>query len=775
MYPTTIITWDDQSDIRIPEISNVRTMPLYCTVFTSDKGTEEWTRISGQDWFDMYAVGNTVDFERHGQPLLQAAASIEAGAELLCKRVVATDATLANLAVVASVTTAQKQVITNANIFKDAAAINEYLGVTDGVEYTMFLKLHRPIGTDRYLISVRYPTGQTYWAMGGSGNNMTQDYLYWAANEERQYDFKPEGVEFPGVTNGNYTVSLYQYTDSTLQPGQYPTTRPTNISLIGTKIIQVQNGDGVNQTVETEPENPDAISATVSYSFKSAVGAKTIEEIKTAIDADVASDQTAAGENTTVFPLWIIYDIGRGASKKRIRITPNHQLSKTQANYFMYDIDVIESNNGFDTIHFVIDPTVTSGNSNISLQYQVDTYSNQIRAYQYNDQILAFMDVMMAATGMDEAEAIGMDLLFGTNKKNQKITGITVDTNGGVDLTISTGQLLQNGDNGFFGDHPWGHEQYGPLVAKAFAGYVVDPASNEATILTQSDEVYDTRIYDVDRYKIDMVFDANYPIIVKRAIEQLVTFREDFMYMRDLGTECNTLDLIELADFDNLKSKFCASYCTYYDIIDPYSRKQITVTMMYSMAKIMVQNLNNGRNLPIAGILHNYIITDAIRNTVAFTPAICPGLNQKEDLYDLRINYATYIDDDLVVESLYTSQTRYTQLSFANNVIAVQEVIKRIRTRCPAIRYSFIDGDDLAEYKARVEEIIAPYRPNFRTLALEYMQDAYYTENKIFYATLVVQFRDFVQTEYFKIVAIGSSVVYTSPSASSTGGTVTVP
>ena len=50
----------------------------------------------------------------------------------------------------------------------------------------MFLKLHRPIGTDRYLISVRYPTGQTYWAMGGSGNNMTQDYLYWAANEERQ-------------------------------------------------------------------------------------------------------------------------------------------------------------------------------------------------------------------------------------------------------------------------------------------------------------------------------------------------------------------------------------------------------------------------------------------------------------------------------------------------------------------------------------------------------------------------------------------------------------
>ena len=36
------------------------------------------------------------------------------------------------------------------------------------------------------------------------------------------------------------------------------------------------------------------------------------------------------------------------------------------------------------------------------------------------------------------------------------------------------------------------------------------------------------------------------------------------------------------------------------------------------------------------------------------------------------------------------------------------------------------------------------------------MQDPYYTENKIFYATLAVQFRDFVQTEYFKITALGS-------------------
>ena len=237
-----------------------------------------------------------------------------------------------------------------------------------------------------------------------------------------------------------------------------------------------------------------------------------------------------------------------------------------------------------------------------------------------------------------------------------------------------------------------------------------------------------------------------------------MTYREDCFYFRDMGTKCNTMDLIMNADMDNLHTKFAGTYCTYYDVINPYSRKQITVTMMYSMVQLVVTQFNNGRNLPMAGIKYGFTITDAIEGTVGFTPTICPGLNQKEDLVDAHINYATYIDNSLVIETLYTSQDKYTQLSFINNVLAVQEVIKEIRRRCPAIRYSFIDGDDLEKYRAEVEEIIAPYTSNFKSLTITYMQDAYYTRNKIFYATLAVQFRDFVQTEYFKIVALSSDV-----------------
>ena len=637
MIPGTFFEWEDLSGISTPEINTVRTMPLFATVITADKGEEGWTVLSGQDWFDMYAVNNVVDFSRHGQPLLQAAMAINAGAELLCKRVVAEDATLANIAVIAQANTAEVQ--------KTDAEGNPLYTTPEGEETT--------------------------------------------------------------TAEGNTPVMI-------------------------------------NQT-------------TIAYTMKSASGCKTQADVISAITEAVASDNESAGENK-YYPLWIFFDNGRGASKKRIRITPNYTLSKNYKNYFMYDLDVIESNTYFDTIHFAINPDVVSNGQNISLQYAVNTNSSQIKAYQFATEVKAFLDKMTTVINgeLPNVVATSLDVLFGTDKKGNAISNISVDTDAGVNLQISTGNLLINGENGAFGESPIEQtEMYGEMIAKAFAGYVKD-GKGGYTILTTRDGCYDPIIYNVDRYKIDAILDANYPAIVKRAIEQLVTWREDCMFFRDMGTSCNTMDIISALDYDNLHNKFCATYCTYYDVIDPYSMKQITVTMMYSMAQLIVAQFNNGRNLPLAGIKFGFTITDAIESTVGFTPTICPGINQKEDLIDMRINYATYISDSLVIESLYTSQEDYTQLSFINNVLAVQEVMKAIRTKCPSFRYSFIDGDDLEQYRKDVNEVIDPFSSNFKYLSLEYMQDPYYTENKIFYATLAVQFRDFVQTEYFKITALGS-------------------
>lgn len=617
MIPGTFFEWDDQSEIINIDITQVRTMPLFATVFTSDKGEEGWTKLSGQDWFDMYAVNNSVDFSKHGQALLQSAMAINSGAELLSKRVCADDAALANLAVVVRVTPA----------------------------------------------------------------------------------------------------------------------------------------------TSTEP-------ALVTYSLKSASGCKTQSEVIAAIDAaitaDNAAEDAAAAEEgrdpAYYYPLWIFFDNGRGESKKRIVITPNYNLSKNYTNFFMYDLTVIESQRTFDSLHFCLDPDMVDNGTNISLQYVVNANSNQINAYQYDSNIKTYMDLVVAALPDGTENPYALDLLFCKDKKGRQIppTGnaaIKVNESG-VDLSITSGTLILNGSNGSFGDDPMSATTYGAQLAKAFAGYVQNGST--FNILKSKDGCYDPIIYNYDRYFIDAIVDANYPDVVKRAIEQLVTFREDCFYFRDMGTNCNTLELIDNENRKTMKTKFAGSYCTYYDVINPYSRKQITVTMMYSLIQMLVDHFNAGRNRPIAGIKYDFVITDAIEGTIGFTPTICPGLNQKEDLLDLRVNYAAYIENSLVLESLYTSQEKYTQLSFINNVLAVQEVMKEIRRKCPALRYSFMDGDDLEKYRADVNEIIAPYQSNFRILRLEYKEDPYYVRNKIFYAVLAVQFRDFVQTEYFKITALSS-------------------
>jgi hypothetical protein len=86
--------------------------------------------------------------------------------------------------------------------------------------------------------------------------------------------------------------------------------------------------------------------------------------------------------------------------------------------------------------------------------------------------------------------------------------------------------------------------------------------------------------------------------------------------------------------------------------------------------------------------------------------------------------------------------------------MGVQEIIKRLRSECPKTRYTFTDGDDLETYIDNIKEIINEYAANYNSITVTYMADEKYELNKIFYAVLVVKFREFFQEEYFKIIAI---------------------
>lgn len=499
--------------------------------------------------------------------------------------------------------------------------------------------------------------------------------------------------------------------------------------------------EGTTETQDAEGNGYPALTVTtakIKYLVYSAESAKTIDEAIATINTTLSTETPPEG--STRYPLFIIADNGRGEGKKRFRIEPDYTSAKS-SDYMKYNFKDLEGNETLESIQFAFNPDQTENGANISMASMVKKNSKQITIQQFDSKMLEFANAVASIVGMDISDFMNTDILFGLSKKGENNIGVVIDideASGGVNLAHNYGIPLSQGTNGAFGSAPMESDQYSVQMVKAFDG------------------TYDVCIYDLDNYKIDCVVDANYPDEVKRAIENFVAFREDCMYFADMGLGNTTIDAIKFKMQNYMKSKFIAVYCTTYDVVDPYSKKQIPVTMTYTLAELLVNHFNNGRSRPLAGILNGFILNDAVEGTINLIPVITPTVNQKEQMEEIRVNYAAYYDNVLVVESLYTTQEKLTQFSYVSNILAIQQVIKSVRTLCPKIRYSFMDGEDLEKYKKDVQGELDKFSSNFMSLTLEYTQDAVMISNKIFYASIKVQFRNFVQTEWFKVIALPS-------------------
>lgn len=87
----------------LPKDISASSLDLLMMSLAKRKGPEEFTKIENAQAFADY-YGDNIDFARHGQSLLTAASFVKAGGRLFARRVVAEDAKLANIAVIANVT-----------------------------------------------------------------------------------------------------------------------------------------------------------------------------------------------------------------------------------------------------------------------------------------------------------------------------------------------------------------------------------------------------------------------------------------------------------------------------------------------------------------------------------------------------------------------------------------------------------------------------------------------------------------------------------------------
>lgn len=480
----------------------------------------------------------------------------------------------------------------------------------------------------------------------------------------------------------------------------------------------------------------------ITYEFK------TVESTKTLTDVIAEAKKLVTD---TVLPIAVFVDNGRGLSKKSLRIEPDYRNSKS-VDYVRYSLYVAEGNTELEALGFALDPEIIYNDANVSLGSVVSRKSTQIKCHVFESNIETLYEkVSTLLVASDSTMTVDnvrkQDLLFGKTKEGEAIAGLTSN------LDSTKAYTLLSGTNGSLGNRPVESESYETVLLSAF-----------------SDEYRE--IYDIDNMKLDAIVDANYPDKVKLAIAKVVDFREDAMYLRDLGTNDGlgygslsdvvtrfgaTITIEEGSEEEVFPhSKFITTYHNSYDILDPYSKKQITVTVCYDLAQKLVSHMLKGAGLPFAGQLHDMVFPDIIDGTINFIPVDLPGQekSEKETLADLRINYISYYDGLATMETNYTSYDKYTDLSYINNVMAIQKIIKAIRRKCPKIRYSFLNGEDFNKYQSDVQAVIDREGSSFSNIKLVYYADDRYESNGIYYAGLEVKCKKFIQTEYFKVTVL---------------------
>jgi hypothetical protein len=481
---------------------------------------------------------------------------------------------------------------------------------------------------------------------------------------------------------------------------------------------------GEETTVDTG--NPVMISSvSIKWEAVGVTDCTNIEDVKT-------KALELLDEDAGVYPLLIFTDNGRGESGKSIRLIPDYSTSKTIGSMF-YSATVFEGTKVVESVPATFDPETIYSNNSYAISGNL---MNQVKCATLVPVYEAYITKIAEALGIDVNVARSYDLIYGYTNKGSSIDGLTIDAES-IDLNSEYGIELKQGSNGTFGDKPVNSPAWTEAIRKVYAGEAGD------------------EVWDVDQHKLAAICDANFPITIKEEIARFVNFRKDCVFFRDLGLDLTTFIQINAAYSENtMRNCFIADYCTSYEVKDPGSKRNIKVTMMYDFVECLVAHLATAPYNPLAGTANSFVLKEAIKGTINYTPIITPSVNQKQAMDDIRVNYAIFEDDNCVVQTLYTSQEKYTELSYVNAVLGIQQVARAVRTACPKNRYSMVTNNDLSSYAKAVNTVLSAFSGNFARLEFSYTKDPLKISQKIFYATIKFAFHQWAQTEIFDLYAI---------------------
>ena len=773
----------------VPITSTNPAAPTYMTTFASVKGPEEIKTVSGSQFYELYGTQNNILFNKYKQPLLQASMNINNGANLICKRAVLDSAKLANttFGVVLSkgintqirISLNDKNHIKHISIFHGDALVTKDDVYYINPKYTDKFVIRPICFANNYKSNINNYSDQKKYIIDQISKKNTIEGL-------PQYKFVQESNNIDFYDKNNNIIYSPFNTDadnynSTIDFNNIESKNLNEIfaSVIGNNVFTITQNGWVGSNID----NPSSTSDT---------------EILKIIKNNIYSEY--------VFPLFTIFDNGRGESTKSITISFDVASSKT-LNQAIYTLKVIDykTNKTLESIAFTIDPYTKNNSTGYTFDIEsgVNFKSNQISAKMYYDSYDKLVSIL-SDNFIDPNVFINNDAIFGHKLNGESLNDIIENKLSVIKSDESNLNTLTSSSTSayyYYNDITRSRSGISEKLIFGSDGVEKDQDTYNNKYKEFFNGTFDKDVFNVDTLFPNFIFDANYDDDTKKAIQKLAAFRGDLIAYLDMGTnnltDINTIKgKVPIYESDNestdsryvyIRDMHCAVTSIYGDIKDPYTNKQITVTATYQLSNAMVNHYITAFGKPFCGKGNGITFGNYIQGTINYIPKIYPSnietikssellnainntyitddtiiTNEKQTLCDYHINYGSYYNGLFTMDTEYTLNPTESEFSYINNVMLVNDLIQEIRKSCPSSRYNFIDEEDLEVYEKAVTTVINAKRSKFASVKFKYVQDENSINNKIFYAALEIVFRPFAQAEIFTITALNYSTLDTN-------------
>lgn len=207
--------------------------------------------------------------------------------------------------------------------------------------------------------------------------------------------------------------------------------------------------------------------------------------------------------------------------------------------------------------------------------------------------------------------------------------------------------------------------------------------------------VIDRKVFDKDEVDAKLIFDANYPVEVKEAIDKLCDIRKDIFAFLDTNFMPNLKTTLAWRASEYQRSSFySAIFAHSFVVSDVYNLVDIPVTTTYELAGRLPSHVSNyGIHKPFVG--PNRGIISGFKS-LDWTPA---DEYEKEDLYKARINYIEQDSKQTRYMMQLTSQSKRTALSNINNVLVLLDIGSIIRKISKGYPFEYATSDVLKNFQ----------------------------------------------------------------------------